>query len=67
MSDDDTDDWTDYESGPFCRHWSDLGCCDDLCVCGHTCSKHGYDPCDASGCDCQFFVDKEQSKREGGA
>ena len=26
-----TDIWEDYESGPFCVHWSELGDCDEVC------------------------------------
>lgn len=26
---DDDKDWANYESGPFCRHWSDPGSCDE--------------------------------------
>lgn len=43
-------DWDDYESGPFCRHWSDPGDCDELCAnCKHKC--HG-DECREDGCNC---------------
>lgn len=49
----DPDDGTDFEpeSGPFCVHWSTFGECEDMCKCGHPCSKHegGYpgEPCEA--------------------
>jgi hypothetical protein len=63
MSDDDTDDWVDYESGPFCRHWGELGACDDKCKCGHECRLHpSYDEsCDAPWCACEKFEDAEDA------
>jgi hypothetical protein len=43
VSDPEEDDrWDDYESGPFCRHWSDPSDCDIACAgCGHSCTEHG--------------------------
>ena len=46
-------DWSEYESGPFCRHWSDPADCDQLCVCGHKCCQHRGDECQE--CDCEQF------------
>lgn len=45
----------DFESGPFCIHWSDLGDCDDTCaVCGHGCNDHcGTGSCNVDGCECK--------------
>lgn len=43
--------------GPFCRHWSEVGCCDELCArpgCGHGCGWHSggcYE------CDCPSWVE----------
>lgn len=48
---DGSDEWEDYESGPYCLHWSDG--CDEKCVsCGHECKRHGwgYDECDECAC-----------------
>lgn len=44
MTEDDSD-WSDYDSGPFCRHWSDPADCDRECTtCKHPCSEHyGHD------------------------
>lgn len=54
-------DWTDYESGPFCRHSSQLGDCDELCAaCGHTCSEHWSDGCDHEGCLCMAWKEKDK-------
>lgn len=53
------------ESGPFCRHWSELGCCEELCAtCGHRCGQHDEgDECfatndDGSPCDCIAWVNE---------
>lgn len=57
-----TDDWSDYQSGPFCRHWADPSDCSKVCACcGHSCSAHDYG-CDEYGCGCKEFVDAEESK-----
>jgi hypothetical protein len=57
------DDWSDYESGPFCRHWSDPSYCAHECArCGHECNAHnGYldDRCDVRGCDCEAWLEHE--------
>ena len=52
----DSDDWEDYESGPFCRHYaSPPSDCERLCFgCGHGCIVHG-DGCD--DCDCNGWQD----------
>ena len=55
MSDD--NDWSDYESGPFCIHWSYVGDCDKVCQCGHPC---GYHDGNCRECQCQEFKDKVQ-------
>lgn len=66
MADSDSDEefWENYDSGPFCRHWSDVGDCDDLCICGHECRKHDFlddnEPCNVEGCTCQKFIDQIQ-------
>ncbi len=47
------DDWTDYESGPFCRHWSEASDCEEVCqTCGHGCIQHGFG--DGSDTDCRI-------------
>lgn len=44
---DESEDTTDYNSGPYCRHWNDPADCDAVCgTCGHTCGQH----VDALGC-----------------
>lgn len=55
MSDDDATDWTDYDSGPFCVHWSDPSDCDTPCAtCGHECREHyGGTTCHVDGCECE--------------
>lgn len=57
MSDDEQD-WSDDQSGPFCRHFSDPSDCDIKCAaCGHRCPDHGYGDgdreCMAPDCQCQ--------------
>lgn len=59
MSDD--DDWSDYETGPFCRHWLDPSDCDIECeTCGHHCCKHGFgnddSACMVEGCTCEKWM-----------
>jgi len=54
------EDSSDYDSGPFCRHWSDPSDCEEVCAaCGHHCRDHdlGSDSfCYADGCDCPAWV-----------
>lgn len=39
-------DWDDFESGPFCRHWHDPIDCVVCCfACGLTCRDHQDDEC----------------------
>lgn len=41
----------DYESGPFCAHWGELGYCTDECgTCHHPC--HGGN-CKVNDCGCK--------------
>jgi len=62
MATEDPDEYEDYESGPYCQHWSELGFCEDPCVCGHACRQHSAfidDGCDVAECECQEFKAKE--------
>ncbi len=60
------DDDVEYNSGPFCQHWSDPSDCDDLCVCGHKCCQHyGNEECTVeegfpAQCPCQEFRDASE-------
>ena len=58
MSDDDENDYEDYESGPFCIHFCESGMCDEICEkCGHSCNHHFCgDECNQ--CDCKKFKTK---------
>ena len=52
---------SEYNSGPFCRHWSDPADCDETCgCCGHRCVDHafgdGAEPA-CSECDCEAWVE----------
>lgn len=51
--------WSDYDSGPFCVHWSDPSECDSKCEnCGHDCCRHngGHSVCNVDGCECEQFT-----------
>lgn len=61
-----TDSWEDYESGPFCRHWSDPSDCVIACEnCGHRCPEHAYDSgdraCQVDDCECIAWEEPESS------
>lgn len=53
----------DYESGPFCRHWSDPADCDEQCAnCEHICREHEFEyPGECAGdngnCYCEEWED----------
>lgn len=55
------DNETDFGSGPFCRHWSELGDCDETCSeCGHSCNEHySNNSCFSDGCTCTGWKDKK--------
>lgn len=60
---DDDSSW-DYDSGPFCRHWSDPSECDKVCAtCGHRCIDHRLPAddsrCTVDGCDCPAWVESK--------
>lgn len=47
-----------FESGPFCRHWSEAGYCGEICAaCGHRCSSH-VEGCSEDGCGCSAWVER---------
>lgn len=57
MDEDEVEDW-DYETGPFCRHWSDPSDCYEMCKCGHPCRRHLlYEDGNCDECDCEKFED----------
>ena len=69
MSPDEETNWEDYESGPFCAHWSDLGDCSLKCLresCKHPCNEHysSYDDskCKADGCTCAAIMYERDGK-----
>lgn len=56
-------DFTDYESGPFCRHFSDPSDCEIECDrCGDRCGRHdaaeGSTECNE--CECPAWVEPEE-------
>jgi hypothetical protein len=56
-------DWENYETGPFCRHWSDPADCDIKCAtCGHDCHRHEFEKpgeCFEDGCECKEWKEQE--------
>ena len=58
-------DWENYQTGPFCRHWSDPSDCDEVCAtCGHKCTEHDFEApgeCMVDGCKCKAFADKNET------
>ena len=50
----------EYESGPYCQHWSEPWDCEDPCVCGHPCKRHDIHDrdCRERSCSCKKFEDK---------
>lgn len=53
------DDLADYESGPYCQHFSDPGDCEEICRCGHKCNEHLFDTCNVNNCPCEGFQEPE--------
>lgn len=55
MTDEDKEtDWSDYDSGPFCRHWSDPADCDERCArCNHRCGRHAFGDGDSECMECE--------------
>jgi hypothetical protein len=51
----------DWESGPYCQHWSDPSDCEVECTCGHFCRDHcGSDDCLIAECKCESFANKKE-------
>ena len=49
-------DFSGYESGPFCRHYSDPSDCERDCGCGHKCGRHDLrEPVACMECDCKEY------------
>lgn len=41
FDEDELDSWENYESGPFCQHYSDPSECEEVCAtCKHECRQH---------------------------
>jgi hypothetical protein len=61
---DDGQDWSNYDSGPFCRHWFETYDCEIKCAnCGHVCTRHKYEDgrreCLEDDCHCEAWVEPE--------
>jgi hypothetical protein len=53
----------DYDTGPFCRHWSHPADCDEPCAtqdCGHSCTLHMHGACAEECCPCTEYTEKEE-------
>lgn len=45
------EDFVEYNSGSYCRHWDDPASCEDKCgACGCECRDHGMDN-DCASCE----------------
>jgi hypothetical protein len=54
-TEEEVEDNTEYDTGPFCRHFGDPADCDIECLhCGHPCFAHGQEPGNA---ECHFVSD----------
>lgn len=57
----DDDDYPEYDTGPFCRHYFDPSDCDEVCAnCGHRCWEHciGAET-GCLECDCPAWVESD--------
>lgn len=62
ISDDEIDEFDNYESGPFCPHYTEPGDgCAEMCRCGHPCQEHLYlvqgGDCFHDSCACTRFTE----------
>lgn len=64
MCDEEETDWSEYESGPFCRHWGEVWDCEIPCLrCGHKCDEHPpYEGCGHDGCACKKFEPEDDDR-----
>ena len=57
------EDWSDYQTGPFCRHWCDPIDCTERCkTCGHKCTEHDFESpgaCMEDGCSCKEWLEED--------
>lgn len=54
----DMDDFDCYETGPFCRHWSDPSDCEEVCSnCGHGCMDHDFESGECMECECKEWTE----------
>lgn len=64
MPEDERESW-DYDSGPFCRHWSELYDCDRTCKrCGVKCSAHEDTDCEYTDDETDNLVIMERSTKQ---
>lgn len=58
-----SEDWDEFDSGPFCRHWGDPSDCEETCAnCSHKRTEHdaeeGESVCMAEDCECVEWVEE---------
>mgnify|MGYP001568647700 FL=1 len=66
-AEDEDEDTTEWETGPFCQHFSDPSDCEELCLgCSHGCPDHERSAesgkprvCTLPGCPCQGWVERD--------
>lgn len=62
---DEGSDEPEFNSGPFCRHWSDPSDCEEICGnCGHECRQHGSFTCRVEGCECDEFIENSSGESD---
>jgi hypothetical protein len=56
---------TEYDTGPFCRHYADPTDCDHKCLrCNHECHEHDQDmsgsgKCNHDDCECHDWLEED--------
>jgi hypothetical protein len=56
----DTEEGPEYDTGPFCQHWSDPSDCEEKCArCGLECRRHGATRCQ------KVISEKDSSEKLG--
>lgn len=66
FDEDEVEEFTEFETGPFCRHFGDPSDCREKCAnpdCGHECTSHGFGDgasSECSYCDCKEWQYAEE-------
>lgn len=59
-----SEDWQNYDTGPFCCHWSHPADCEKVCACGDTCSAHREGECNEPDCACLAWTEVDEVDEE---